>query len=82
MLRRFRDPVSGLTHLGGAIAALAGLVALLLIGWGSWTRTLSLSIYGLSLILMLTASACYHLIKASPRCNCSCASSTTPPSIF
>ncbi|MGB8646111.1 MAG: hemolysin III family protein, partial [Anaerolineae bacterium] len=67
MLRKFRDPVSGLTHLGGAVAALVGLVALLLIGWGSWTREASLSIYGVSLILMMTASACYHLIKASPR---------------
>ncbi len=67
MIHKFRDPVSGLTHLGGAIAAFIGLVALLLIGWGDWVHEVSLTIYGVSLILMLTASACYHLIKASPR---------------
>ncbi len=67
MLEKFRDPVSGLTHLGGAIAALVGLVALVLIGWGDLIHEVSLIIYGVSLILMMTASACYHLIKASPR---------------
>jgi hypothetical protein len=34
MFEKLRDPVSGLTHLGAAIAAVVGLVVLLYIGWG------------------------------------------------
>jgi hemolysin III len=65
---RWRQPVSGLTHLLAAVAALAGWAALLLIGgFRSFGRTAALSIYGLSLVLMFGASAAYHLAKAAPK---------------
>lgn len=65
---RFRDPVSGLTHLAGALLGL-GLLALLV------TRpplqaegaSLSLAIFGLSLVLLYSASAAYHLLKVSDK---------------
>jgi hemolysin III len=63
----FRDPVSGLTHLGAAVAALIGLVALLLLSWGNPAKGISLVIYGISLVLMFLASATYHLVNTSPR---------------
>jgi hemolysin III len=62
---KLRNPVSGLTHLYAAFAALAGLIALLVAGWGNAAKVLSLLIYGLSLVLMFSASAAYHLPKAN-----------------
>lgn len=67
MIKRLREPVNGLTHLGGALAASAGLAALLVLGRGSLGRQVALLIYGLSLVLMLSASAAYHLAPAGPR---------------
>lgn len=66
MIKNFRDPVSGLSHLAAAAAAFLGLLGLLWLGWGSLEKELSLLVYGLSLIGMLSASATYHLVKSSP----------------
>ena len=63
----FREPVSGLTHLGAAIIAAIGLIVLLIIGRGDPQRELALFIYGLSLILMFSASATYHLVRTNPQ---------------
>ena len=67
MLVRLREPVNGLMHLGAAIVAFFGLVALLIIGRDSLVKQASLLIYGAALILMFSASAAYHLIRAKPR---------------
>ncbi|MEW5868586.1 MAG: hemolysin III family protein [Chloroflexota bacterium] len=61
-----RDPVSGLTHFFAAFVALGGLVALLVVGWGPPGKTLSLAIYGVSLVTMFATSAAYHMVKARP----------------
>lgn len=62
--QRFRDPISGLTHLAGAFLGLIGTLVLLALSWGSWLKFSSFLIYGISLILMFSASASYHLVKA------------------
>jgi len=67
MFKRLRDPVSGLMHLGTAVAAVLGLVLLLVVGRGSLAKELALLIYGLSLVLMFSASSAYHLIKSNAR---------------
>jgi hemolysin III len=66
MLTKFRDPVSGLTHLGAAVAAGFGLVLLLVLGRGDPAKELSLLVYGLSLVLLFAASAAYHLAQVEP----------------
>ncbi|MHC1781736.1 MAG: hemolysin III family protein [Anaerolineaceae bacterium] len=66
MTEKFRDPVSGLMHLAAAILALVGLIVLLLLGQENIEKQISLLIYGLSLVAMLSASAIYHLVKATP----------------
>ena len=66
MLSKLREPVNGLTHLGGAIAAFFGQIALLVVGWSGTAKIISLLVYGLSLITLFSASATYHLIKARP----------------
>jgi hemolysin III len=64
---RLRDPFSGLTHLGAAVIAAVGLAGLLIVGHDGFEKTLSLSVYGVSLILMFSASAAYHLIRGTPK---------------
>jgi hemolysin III len=66
MLSRLREPVSGLSHLIAAVAAAAGLAVLLLLGRDNLVKALSLALYGISLVLMFSASATYHLVKARP----------------
>jgi hemolysin III len=67
MLKKLREPVNGLTHFFAAIAALIGLIFLLVFARGSLSKAVALSIYGLSLVLLFTASAAYHMVKARPK---------------
>ena len=64
---KLRDPISGLTHLGAAILALAGLIALIIINWGESAKLTSVIIYGVTLIAMFSASATYHMTISSPK---------------
>ena len=66
MLSKLREPVNGLTHFFTAIAAIIGLIVLLIIGWGDTGRVVSLLVYGISLILLFFASGFYHMINAKP----------------
>lgn len=67
LLSRFREPVSGLTHLGGALAAFIGQIILLVIAAPAVEKLISVLIYGLSLIGLFAASATYHLVNAGPK---------------
>ena len=67
MLKKLREPVNSLTHWAGAILALAGLIALLIIGWGAPLKVLSLVIYGVSLIFLFSASATYHMVQVKDK---------------
>lgn len=67
MLRRMREPVNGLTHLGAAVVAAVGLGILVYLGRADPAKAVSLAIYGASLVLMFSASAVYHLVPAGPR---------------
>ena len=64
---KLRDPISGLTHLGAAVLSLFGLIALIIISWGESAKLTSMIIYGISLILMFSASATYHMTISSPK---------------
>lgn len=65
-LKRVREPVNGWTHLGAAVAAVIGLVFLLVINREVNLKFASLLIYGASLVLMFSASASYHLVNSTP----------------
>ena len=67
MLKKLREPVNSLTHWAGALLALAGLAALLIVGWSTPAKIVSLLVYGLSLIGMFSASATYHMVRAKDR---------------
>jgi len=66
MLSKLREPVNGLTHLGGAVLASLGLFVLLFTGRGGIAKNVSVLVYGLGLVGMFSASAAYHLAKVQP----------------
>ncbi|MBT2637616.1 MULTISPECIES: hemolysin III family protein [unclassified Bacillus (in: firmicutes)] len=60
-----REPINGLTHLAGALLSFAGLLALVIkasITTGSALAITSVAIFGISMILLYTASATYHMV--------------------
>jgi hemolysin III len=62
---KLRQPFNGLSHLLGAILSLIGLVVLILKGWGDTSREIPYLIYGVSMILLFSASATYHMVEPS-----------------
>jgi hemolysin III len=64
---KLRDPISGLTHLAAAILSFLGLIALIIFSWGESAKLASLTVYGISLTLMFSASATYHMTISSPK---------------
>lgn len=67
MLNKIREPVNSLTHWAGAILALAGMIALIVIGWGAPAKVVSLIVYGVSLIFLFSASATYHMVQVKEK---------------
>lgn len=60
MSKYFRDTVSGFTHMGGAIAAIIGTI-FLVIRAKSGIELFSYILFGISMIMLFSASATYHL---------------------
>ncbi|HCR71331.1 MAG TPA: hypothetical protein DIW23_07810 [Anaerolineae bacterium] len=67
MLKKLREPVNSLTHWVGAVLALIGLIALLIVGWSTPAKIISLAIYGVSLIFLFSASATYHMVRVKDK---------------
>lgn len=66
---KVKDPVSGFSHLAGAILSAIGLYYLVRYAAANGTvwHIVSFSIFGTSLILLYTASTLYHLLVVSER---------------
>jgi len=67
MIKKIREPFNGLTHLFAAIGAVIGSGILIYVGWSDLVKTITLSVYGISIILLFSASAAYHLVNAGPK---------------
>lgn len=69
MKARMREPVSGLTHLIGAVLSAVGLILMIYyaVEVGTVWHIVSFSIFGGSLILLYTASTLYHLLNISEK---------------
>ena len=61
-----KDPFCGASHLLGAAVSLVGLVVLLLAADGRPRHLVGFGIYGLSLVLLYTASGLAHSLTCSP----------------
>lgn len=67
MLSKLREPVNGITHFGGALISVFGLIFLLFISTKvSPERFISVLIYGITLIGLFLASSIYHSVFATP----------------
>lgn len=64
-----KDPVSCLTHAAAAVLSLVGLVLLIRqsVGSGDDIRFLAVTVFGLSMVLLYTASSVYHWLKLDER---------------
>jgi hemolysin III len=62
-----REPINGLTHLAGAILSFAALLAMVIkasLTGGSTIAITAVMIFGISMILLYSASATYHMVVA------------------
>ena len=65
MFYKMREPMNALTHLIGDILSFIGLVFLVyfaVVKWTTW-HIVSFSVFGISLILLYTASTLYHALN-------------------
>ena len=65
-----REPVNGFTHMAGAILSFIGLLAMVIKATlynPSVTAISSVIVFGISLILLYSASATYHLVISSDK---------------
>jgi len=66
---RLWDPVSGITHLVFAVAAVIGATVLITLAavQHKWWHLAAFIVYGISLFLLYLASSLYHLLPVSER---------------
>ncbi|MCC5926220.1 MAG: hemolysin III family protein [Bacteroidetes bacterium] len=66
---RIKDPVSSLTHAFAAVLSLIGLILLIrqTIHTGDDVRFLAVTVFGLSMVFLYTASAVYHWLRLDER---------------
>lgn len=65
-----REPVNGFTHMAGAILSFIGLLAMVIkvtLYHPSATAISSVIVFGVSLILLYSASATYHLVVSNDK---------------
>lgn len=70
MTTYIREPINGLTHLAGAILSFAGLLAMVIKASMTTSSPLAITavtVFGISLILLYSASATYHMVIAKDK---------------
>ena len=64
---RFREPTSGFTHLAGAGLSFIALIALVVLTWGDLPRLMTVVVFGITAVILFSASAALHLSYGSPK---------------
>ncbi|GHI00692.1 PAQR family membrane homeostasis protein TrhA [Neobacillus kokaensis] len=70
MSNYIREPINGLTHLAGAILSFIGLLAMVIKASITMPSPLAITaviIFGISMILLYSASATYHMVIAKDK---------------
>ena len=69
LLRYIREPINSLTHGAGALLSILGLILLLYeaIERGSVSHIVAFSMFGLSMVLLYTASSLYHALPVKEK---------------
>jgi len=60
-----KEPFCAISHIAGAVLAVAGLIALLIAAHGMLLPTAAFTVYGLSLIALYTLSSLYHALQVT-----------------
>jgi hemolysin III len=70
-MHKIKDPISGFTHLAGALLSVLGLLILAIPAYqkGEWIKFISFMIFGLSLVILYCSSTTYHLLNLSEKKN-------------
>ena len=68
-VKRFwiREPFCGLSHGIGAVLSVVALIVLLILAHGKVWQTVSFAVFGVSLIVLYTASTLYHSLWVKPK---------------
>ncbi|TCS93493.1 PAQR family membrane homeostasis protein TrhA [Hazenella coriacea] len=68
MLKRLKmkEPVNTWTHFITFLAAIVGLVFLILLSYDNVSKLVTMTIYGVSVILLYGASSLYHWVRTTP----------------
>jgi hemolysin III len=66
-IRYIKEPFCGLSHAVGIILSVVALIVLLVEARGRPWHTASFAIYGVTLIVLYTASTLYHSLSVDPR---------------
>lgn len=69
IFKLWKDPASALTHFAGFLAAIVGVIVLLSHSPGGTLKTLTYTIYGVSLALLFLSSSTYHFFDLGERRN-------------
>ena len=64
---KMKEPVNTLTHFVTFLAAIVGLFFLVMMTKGNTEKLVTMTIYGVSVILLFGASSLYHWVKVSPK---------------
>lgn len=62
-----REPINALTHGVGAVLGVVGLIALVVLSGGEPWRLASALVYGISLVMLFSASTLLHAVRGSAR---------------
>ncbi|WP_224749565.1 PAQR family membrane homeostasis protein TrhA [Polycladospora coralii] len=64
---KMKEPVNTWTHFITCLAAVVGLVFLIILSRENMSSLITMSIYGVSVILLYGASSAYHWIRTTPK---------------
>lgn len=67
MSLKMKEPVNTWTHFISFVAAIVGLVFLVILSKDSISKLITMTIYGLSMISLYGASSIYHWVKTTPQ---------------
>jgi hemolysin III len=66
-MHRFREPLSGFTHLGGVVFGVFALIVLVGLTHNDFGKLIAVICYSMSMILLYAASTTLHLVNGSER---------------
>ncbi|MGA9173485.1 MAG: hemolysin III family protein [Thermoactinomyces sp.] len=64
---KMKEPVNTWTHFVTFLAAIVGLVFLINLSWSNPSTLVTMTIYGVSVILLYGASSLYHWVSTTPK---------------